>query len=90
MMELEVQSDEVSLPMGRSFDGASSGVTLEFRDINFWALTHTGQKKSILQGVSGTCRPGNLLAIMGASGRLIVNAGQSHHCLELLFMHRHA
>lgn len=63
--------DDLSLAMDgrdRSFEGVAQGVTLCFDDIDFWATTRSGERKPILKNVSGTCQPGRLLALMGASG----------------------
>ena len=45
------------------------GIRLDFADLGFTVVDRaTGQPKSILDGVSGSCSPGRLFALMGGSG----------------------
>lgn len=46
----------------------SKGVDIEFRDLCFTLATRDKAELQILKNVSGTCKSGRLLAIMGASG----------------------
>ena len=42
---------------------------LDFKEVTYWVTDSQGGRKTILSSVSGVCRPGNLLALMGPSGR---------------------
>lgn len=48
--------------------GWCEGANLVFTDIRLRVECRTGGTVEILQGVSGACRSGRLLAVMGASG----------------------
>lgn len=49
--------------------GISEAATLAFAGISFRVLTSKGEKHDILRGISGYCKGGRLLALMGASGK---------------------
>ena len=48
--------------------GVCDTATLAFFDIRYRVPNAKGGKKEILQGISGFCKGGRLLALMGASG----------------------
>lgn len=50
--------------------GVSEAATLAFSGICYRIVTSKGEKCDILRGISGYCKGGRLLALMGASGEL--------------------
>ena len=50
--------------------GVSEAATLAFGGICYRIVTSNGEKRDILRGISGYCKGGRLLALMGASGEL--------------------
>ena len=48
--------------------GFCDSANLAFSDIRYRVTSHKGGRLEILKGISGICRSGSLLALMGASG----------------------
>ncbi|XP_069194076.1 protein white-like [Procambarus clarkii] len=74
------ENGEVVIPVEKSWVAGEERLTYSWEKVNVFALHLKGfgkkkvtQEKHILKDVAGICRPGELLAIMGASG-----AGQDH------------
>nr|XP_053629074.1 protein white-like [Cherax quadricarinatus] len=68
------QNGEVSIQVEKKLSGGEQ-LTYSWEKVNVFAVTATGcgkkkktQETHILKDVAGICRPGELLAIMGASG----------------------
>ena len=66
-VEKAMQSEEVAQTAGPL--GVCDTATLVFSDLRYRVPNAKGGRTEILNGISGFCRGGRLLALMGASGR---------------------
>lgn len=66
-IEKGLQSEEVAQMAGPL--GVCDTATLVFSDLRYRVTNAKGGRTEILNGISGFCRGGRLLALMGASGR---------------------
>jgi len=69
VQDIEANTTTLEMMMKREKEGEVDGVCLTWKDI--WVNTISNGKngsKSILQGLTGYAKPGQLLAIMGPSG----------------------
>lgn len=61
--------------------GAQTDFTFSWEDINY-SVEHDDELKQILTGVTGKCKSGELIAIMGGSGNIfLTKALVKHLCL---------
>ena len=85
MLCLAVLGSDVSIPMSKSPTTASlpfTPVTLVFRNLKYVVPTDHGNK-TLLEGISGFCKPGTLTALMGASGETTAATALLSHPLTL-------
>ena len=64
-----MSAEMMNLKMHEGAD-SKTGVYLEWKDICYDVKVKKGETKRILHSISGSVRPGELLAIMGPSGFL--------------------
>jgi len=91
VMNIEASTLEVE---ATKMNGGSEGVCLTWKDVWVTASNRNNGSKSILEGLTGYAKPGQLLAIMGPSGcgkstlldtlagKLLINL---HHFSSLIY-----
>lgn len=65
VLEIENMEDFISGAPKKN-NGEEKGIRLSWKDL--WVTTASHESKSILEGLTGYAKPGQLLAIMGPSG----------------------